>query len=841
MKKYLSLLLVLFALQMLSAQSDMYFYGMTSEGTEGGQGSIFKYKISDPTKPLLVHSFKVVAPGNSPDKVALKELPDGQIWGTTGYGGKYNRGVLFSYNPASNTYTVRHHFNGSDGSVVLSGIMLAKDKMIYGGSFRGGRGDSGVIYRLDPANDAFTKLFDLAEYQLAGITDRLMQHSNGRIYGTCFVGGGGGAIFSFDPDNPATLKVEHLFENSTGRQPVGGVTEYKGILYGVTRIGGDNRIGVLYSYDPADQSYTVLRHLDRSSGSVGIGAMTLYNDKLYGLLSNGGAANFGVLYSFDPNSKAYNMIQFFPGPDTSLGVLPLGELQLSSNNKLIGVCSQGGKYAGGTLFEFDPATSLVQQIGAFAPSEGYHPQGAPIRASNGKIYTITPQGGINSLGALVVQNHEVKDSIPSNLLSLNETPQGGSPCATLIQASDGKMYGTARFGGSLGLGVALQLDPLTDKVTVLDEFNWINGARPLNDFTEYNGRLYCTTSTGGPDDRLGDDPGIGTISSLDLSTFKLRKEARFPVVDFKAPDGGVPYCKLVLAPNNKMYGTTWRGGKNDLGVLFEFDPVSKKIKNKYDFNPTDGYRPIGSMALGEDGWLYGLAQKGGKFRKGSIYKFNYMTGDFLVVAPFGGRIDGRNAQSPLLYIDGVLYGLSYEGGQKRLGSIFSYDLAQDKFTRIASMDGMNGQYPYGGMSMGPDGKLYCFSSYGGTYNSGTALRIDPKTGEVEKLFDFNRDLGAVPYFTVPGLYNPTLATKQVKRDIPKLEVYPNPASSVIRFNIPEEQINSTDIFDASGILVKQVGNSGNKIDISNLLPGRYQIEIKLKQEDQRYKAVFVKQ
>ena len=840
MKKYLLFLALFIGLQVSNAQDQMWFYGMTSEGTPGGQGSIFKFTPSDATKPVLVKAFEVVAPGNSSDKVALKELPDGQIWGTTGYGGKYNRGVLFSYDPKTNRYTVRHAFNGEDGSTVLSGILLGQDKMIYGGTFRGGKGDSGVVYRFDPATDTYTKLFDLADYQIAGITDRLTWHSNGRIYGCTYVSKNFGSIFSFDPSDPKAFTVEHLFVPGDGQRPVGGLTEYKGTLYGVTRLGGSNRLGVMYSYDPASKKLTVLRHLDKATGSIGVGAMTLYKDKLYGMLSNGGESNFGVLYSYDPNSNTYKKITYFPGPDTSLGVTPLGELHLTQDNKFIGVTNNGSKYRGGALFEFDPETEQIKQIGAFDPANGYHPKGAPVRASDGKIYTITLDGGINSLGAIVVQEDETRDHPPTNLLSLNNSPGGGSPCGTFIQASDGLMYGLARFGGSFGLGVALQLDPKTDKVKVMDEFDWVNGARPLNDFTEYNGRLYCTTSLGGPDDRLGNDPAVGAVSSLDMKTFKLRKEARFEVVSGKAPDGGFPYSKLVLAPNNKLYGTTQRGGKNDLGVIFEFDPASRKIKAVYHFDPNSGYRPIGSMALGEDGWMYGMAQKGGKNRKGTIYKFNYNTKEFGVIASFGGRISGKNVQSALLYNNGILYGTSFEGGRYRMGTIFYYDLKEDKFNLIANMDGNIGAFPYGGMSMGPDGKIYTFISYGGNYNSGTALRIDPKTKDVEKLFEFDRELGAVPYFTAPGLYNPSLGSSNPLENESTARVYPNPASKWIHIAMPDENISGITVINDAGTQVLSQNRPDNTVDVSGLKPGHYTMHIRLKNSSKQVYAAFIK-
>ena len=44
--------------------------------------------------------------------------------------------------------------------------------------------------------------------------------------------------------------------------------------------------------------------------------------------------------------------------------------------------------------------------------------------------------------------------------------------------------------------------------------------------------------------------------------------------DFDGSNGSKPYGKLLQASDGKLYGMTYQGGSNNVGVIFSFDPVS---------------------------------------------------------------------------------------------------------------------------------------------------------------------------------------------------------------------------------------------------------------------------
>jgi uncharacterized repeat protein (TIGR03803 family) len=71
-----------------------------------------------------------------------------------------------------------------------------------------------------------------------------------------------GFMFSFDPSDKSFAKV-FSFGNQIGWSPFPGiVSATDGKLYGTTGAGGIYNKGIVYSFDPKNQLFTVVRHLD---------------------------------------------------------------------------------------------------------------------------------------------------------------------------------------------------------------------------------------------------------------------------------------------------------------------------------------------------------------------------------------------------------------------------------------------------------------------------------------------------------------------------------------------------------------------------------------------------
>src|SRR5206468_10277705 len=128
-----------------------------------------------------------------------------------------------------------------------------------------------------------------------------------------------------------------------------------------------------------------------------------------------------------------------------------------------------------------------------------------------------------------------------------------NPRAALIQAADGMLYGTSAAGGTAGLGTTgagtiYKLDPTNGAVTVLHSFGvGTDGFNPQAALIQArDGKLYGTTTNGGTSN-------FGTVFKFDLTGVGIETV----LYSFGAvPDGQNPLGGLVQATNGGLYGTT---------------------------------------------------------------------------------------------------------------------------------------------------------------------------------------------------------------------------------------------------------------------------------------------
>jgi uncharacterized repeat protein (TIGR03803 family) len=118
-------------------------YGTTKYGgTEGGYGTVFK--IDRTGKFSLLHSF-----AGNPDGVnplgAVTVDQQGNVYGTTYYGGTYGYGTVFKIDTAGDL-TILHSFNDSpDGANPTGALLLDSAGNLYGTASQGGDSNCGFF------------------------------------------------------------------------------------------------------------------------------------------------------------------------------------------------------------------------------------------------------------------------------------------------------------------------------------------------------------------------------------------------------------------------------------------------------------------------------------------------------------------------------------------------------------------------------------------------------------------------------------------------------------------------------------------------------------------------
>ncbi len=77
-------------------------------------------------------------------------------------------------------------------------------------------------------------------------------------------------------------------------------------------------------------------------------------------------------------------------------------------------------------------------------------------------------------------------------------------------------------------------------------------------------------------------------------------------------DGAHPYlAPLVEGMDGVFYGTTYAGGTNNAGTIFQVT-ADGTLTNLFEFNTTNGLNPCGGLSFGTDGNLYGTAHLAGR-------------------------------------------------------------------------------------------------------------------------------------------------------------------------------------------------------------------------------------
>jgi len=616
--------------------SNAKLYGMTSEGGANDLGVLFEY---DPATNIYTKKldFNGTVLGGYPHG-SLIEAGNGKLYGMTSQGGVNNDGVLFEYDPATSTYTKKFDFDGATtGSKPYGSLIEAGNGKLYGMTYEGGIRDRGVLFEYNPATDTYTKKLDFDNSATGRRPDgSLIEAGNGKLYGMTTFGGvnNDGVLFEYNPVTDTYTKKFDFDGSATGARPYGSLLEAgNGKLYGMTAGGGANNDGVLFEYDPIADIYTKKLDFDgtdKGKNPTGF-LIEVNNDKLYGLTRNGGSLDKGVLFEYDFTNDTFDKKLDFGG--SVQGYRPYGSLLLYSNGKLYGMTSMGGIYNKGVLFECNPITGeYSKKLDFDGIAMGSMPTGSLIQTSSSSLYGVTGGGGVNGYG--VIFEYNPATNVYTKKFDFDGTVNGSYPVFSLMEASNDKLYGVTSGGGSNDDGVLFEYDPATNTYTKKFDFDGVvNGRDSSGSLVEVgNGKLYGTTEYGG----VNDD---GVLFEYDIISGIYTKKIDF---DWHTV-GNNPIGTLVQADNGKLYGMLRFGGHHNGGILFEYDPATniytKKIHLDWD---TTGIHPFGSLMKASNGKLYGMTLEGGVNGLGVLFEYDPSTG----IATKKLDFDGANGAHP---------------------------------------------------------------------------------------------------------------------------------------------------------------------------------------------------
>jgi uncharacterized repeat protein (TIGR03803 family) len=410
-------------------------------------------------------------------------------------------------------------------------------------------------------------------------------------------------LASFDEANGANPAYSSLVQGGDGN------------FYGTTTNGGAHQSGSVFSVSPEGTLKSLYSFCARENcidGATPTPGIILGADgNFYGITTGGGAGvtcfpACGTIFKVSLSGKLTTLYSFCPQQNCPDGSQPLGALVQATDGNFYGTTFSGGIYDYGTVFKITPEGTFTTVYsfcsGGYPCTDGSRPFAGLVQAGQ-SLYGTTDSGGVGNYGTVFkVSSAGILDTLYS-FCSLTFCNDGAFPVASLIQASDGNLYGTTTSGGAHNGGTAFKVTASGVLITLytfcsVDYPACTDGSQPYGPLIQAtNGSLYGTTYQGGANSNSNcsqDPSGCGTVFEI-TSTGTMHTLYDF-CSEANCSDGNSPFAGLFQGTNGKLYGTTSLGGSDladctdgcgttfqlslGLGSFVETNPVSGEAGSK---------------------------------------------------------------------------------------------------------------------------------------------------------------------------------------------------------------------------------------------------------------------
>jgi uncharacterized repeat protein (TIGR03803 family) len=272
-----------------------------------------------------------------------------------------------------------------------------------------------------------------------------------------------------------------------------------------------------------------------------------------------------------------------------------------------------------------------------------------------------------------------------------------------------------------------------------------------------SGNLYGVTQNGGTNNS-------GTVFEFSPTTGGGWSQKTLHNFDYNGTDGVSPFGGLVMDTAGNLYGTTYVGGANDAGVVYELVKQAgggwrERILHNFNKTGTDGQWPEAGLAIDAAGNLYGTTVAGGVRNRtcdvgcGTIFELSPSGGGWKEKILYAFPSDGNGGFgancAPIFDSAGNLYGTAGNGGAYNYGTVWQLvPTTSGMWTEnnLYNFDntGIGGYTPTGTLVFDSAGNLYGPTTNGGTWGTGTIFKLSPAGGGVWNaswLYSFNGNTG----------------------------------------------------------------------------------------------------
>lgn len=327
---------------------DGNFYGTTQTDGNAGRGTVFRMTPAGTVSTLV--NFTGLN-GHAPWTVGLTLDRDGNLNGTTEYGGSGGRGTVFKVT-LTGTLTTLVNFNNTNGSSPR-GLTTGSDGNLYGTTVTSTSGQ-GTVFKV-ATDGTFTTLvsFPANYYSYPG---DLTPGRDGSLYGRTYNGFNGyGTVFRVTTNG--TLTMLATLSGSPHTYSTALTLGNDGNFYGTTLEGGSSRLGTAFQVTPEGQ-LTTLVNFNGSNGSLPAGPLTLGSDgSFYGTTVYGGLFE-GTVFKMTPDGTLTTLAHF---TSRASGVRPYAGVTFGADGSLYGTTLTGGSRDGGVFFRLDLPPTIISQ------------------------------------------------------------------------------------------------------------------------------------------------------------------------------------------------------------------------------------------------------------------------------------------------------------------------------------------------------------------------------------------------------------------------------------------------------------------------------------------------
>jgi len=713
----------------LIAGSNGVFYGTTSSGGSAGQGTVFQVN-PDGSGFRVLKSFGLTANDGASPVAGVIHGSDGNLYGTTSAGGSNGFGTVFRMGADGSNFSILRNFTNGDGAYPEGRLLQASDGMLYGTASGGGYNDYGVVFHMGTDGSGFQPLLLFDGANGANPEAGLIEASDGTLYGTTYSGGtsNAGTIFSLSKDGSTFSTIFSGFTNdpsapsagqTNGYGPLGRLIEgTNGALYGTTSAGGTN--GTIFEINKDGTGYSVLRGSSLGNdGRFPVCELILASDgMLYGTTSDGGTNGGGTVFRIGQDGSNYVQVA-----SLSVAQLPAACLLEASNGILYGTSQLGGDSGAGTIFSLQKDGSGFGVVFNFEASggDGQSLYGRLAAASDGALYGTTRLGGAHGAGSVFSIARSGRGyRVVTSLNASNSGPT--APLSSLVEGPNGALYGDTQFGGIGNNGTIFSVNKNGSGFGVLYDASSSAREPRAGLLLGSDGALYGAMAVNSIFHLNTDGSGYTNLHLFSSAT---------------PGPGDNPMQALIEGSDHALYGTAFSGGASNNGSIFRCNKDGTGFTNLYSFRlPPDGANPMSPLLQASDGALYGLTYAGGSNNNaGTVFRINTNGTGYQILYCFEGTNgDGRLPSGALVEgTNGAIYGTTERGGASDEGTLFTLNKNGSDYAQLVSFGGAPGQNPRGGLTLGQDGALYGTTDQGGVMGFGTVFRYGTALEEISSL------------------------------------------------------------------------------------------------------------